>query len=94
MVPKDEELRPVMTRLPEKLRRRLEKAASANQRSMNAEIIYRLEESFVGGPLVGAQGWALMEERNQERHRDILRALHQLYVEANKRAENGEEGKS
>ena len=46
MAPKDEQLRPLMTRLPERLRRRLERAASANQRSMNAEIIYRLEQSF------------------------------------------------
>jgi Arc-like DNA binding domain len=85
MAPTDE-LRPVMTRLPERLRRRLERAAAANQRSMNAEIIHRLELSFGGGPLVGAEGLFLMEERMRERHAEVLRALHQL-----KRAENGEE---
>lgn len=46
MARKTEELRPVMTRLPEELRRRLERVAWASQRSMNAEIIHRLELSF------------------------------------------------
>jgi Arc-like DNA binding domain len=41
-----QELRPVMTRIPEALRRRLERAAARNNRSMNTEIIHRLEESF------------------------------------------------
>src|SRR5215831_18281007 len=46
MAPKDEELRPVMTRIPEKLRRRLEREAKWHRRSMNAEIVHRLQESF------------------------------------------------
>jgi Arc-like DNA binding domain len=46
MVRKSQELRPVMTRIPEGLRRRLEREADQNRRSMNAEIIHRLEESF------------------------------------------------
>ena len=46
MAPKEQELRPVMTRLPEKLRARLERAALKAKRSMNAEIIHRLQESF------------------------------------------------
>lgn len=45
MVPKTQELRPVMVRLPEKLRHWLERKAAANGRSMNTEIIHRLEES-------------------------------------------------
>ena len=40
------ELRPIMTRMPEKLRRRLEAAAKRQERSLNAEINYRLETSF------------------------------------------------
>jgi Arc-like DNA binding dprotein len=40
------ELRPVMTRIPEGLRRRLEKAAANSGRSMNSEMIYRLQQSF------------------------------------------------
>jgi hypothetical protein len=35
-----------MTRLPESLRRRLERAAAQNKRSMNTEIIHRLEQSL------------------------------------------------
>jgi hypothetical protein len=46
MAPKDEELRPVMTRIPERLRRRLEREARWHRRSMNAEIIHRLQASF------------------------------------------------
>jgi hypothetical protein len=33
-------------RFPERLRLRIESAADRNQRSMNAEIIHRLEQSF------------------------------------------------
>ena len=46
MVRKSQELRPVMTRIPEGLRRRLERDAEQNRRSMNAEIVARLEASF------------------------------------------------
>jgi len=46
MARKTQELRPVMTRIPETLRRRLERAATRNNRSMNTEIIHRLEQSF------------------------------------------------
>jgi hypothetical protein len=46
MVRKSQELRPVMTRIPEGLRRRLEREAEQNRRSMNAEIVARLEASF------------------------------------------------
>jgi hypothetical protein len=35
-----------MTRLPEGLRRQLERDAARNVRSMNAEIIHRLEQSY------------------------------------------------
>ena len=46
MVRKSRQLRPVMTRIPEGLRRKLEREAEQNGRSMNAEIIHRLESSF------------------------------------------------
>jgi hypothetical protein len=36
-----------MTRLPEALRRKLERSAKAFERSMNAEIIHRLNQSYV-----------------------------------------------
>jgi Arc-like DNA binding domain len=35
-----------MTRIPEGLRRRLEREARWHRRSMNAEIVHRLQESF------------------------------------------------
>jgi hypothetical protein len=54
MARKDVELRPVMTRIPESLRRRLDREADRNRRSMNAEIIHRLEESFAPDPLFEA----------------------------------------
>jgi len=37
-----------MTRMPEHLRTRIQKEAKLNSRSMNAEIIHRLQESFRG----------------------------------------------
>jgi hypothetical protein len=40
------ELRPLMTRLPEGLRGRLEREAARNDRSMNSEIIERLQRTF------------------------------------------------
>jgi hypothetical protein len=43
---KDKELHPTMVRLPERLRQHLEQNASLNGRSMNSEIIYRLERSL------------------------------------------------
>jgi hypothetical protein len=38
----------VALRLPEGMRKQLQEAAAANGRSMNAEIVKRLERSFVG----------------------------------------------
>ena len=46
MAQKGPELRPVMTRIPEKLRQRLEREAKFRGRSMNMEIVTRLQESF------------------------------------------------
>jgi Arc-like DNA binding domain len=46
MARKPTELRPIMARLPEGLRRRLEREAKRNNRSMNAEIINRLFRSI------------------------------------------------
>ena len=46
MTKKMNELRPVMTRIPEGLRRKLMREAEQNGRSMNGEIIHRLTGSF------------------------------------------------
>lgn len=47
MVRKSQKLRPLMARIPEGLRRKLEREAEQNRRSMNAELIHRLTQSFV-----------------------------------------------
>lgn len=46
MAKKPEELRPVMVRIPEVIRRQLARDAKKNGRSMNTEIIHRLTESL------------------------------------------------
>jgi plasmid stability protein len=46
MARKPTELRPLMLRIPEALRKRIEVEATKNDRSMNAEIIHRLQDSF------------------------------------------------
>jgi hypothetical protein len=46
MARKPTELRPLMLRIPEALRKRIEVEATKNDRSMNAEIINRLQNSF------------------------------------------------
>jgi Arc-like DNA binding domain len=40
------ELRPLMARIPESLRHRLEQSAAKAGRSLNAELIHRLEQSY------------------------------------------------
>ena len=55
MARKPTELRPLMVRMPERLRARLEREASRSDRSMNTEIVRRLEASLSsedahGGP--------------------------------------------
>jgi hypothetical protein len=54
MVRKSQELRPVMTRIPEGLRSKLAREGKKNGRSMNAEIVYRLEQSFEQGDIIEA----------------------------------------
>ena len=46
MIRKQSETADLRLRFPEKLRLRIESAAGQNQRSMNAEIMHRLERSF------------------------------------------------
>lgn len=47
MAPNLKELRPVMVRIPESVRRQLAREAKKNGRSMNTEIIHRLGQSLV-----------------------------------------------
>jgi DNA-binding transcriptional MocR family regulator len=78
----------VMVRLPEKLRRWMERAAAENGRSMNSEIIYRLERSIATESEL-ERVMARLEEQMKKRQAELLRELQQI-----KRAGNGEEGKS
>jgi len=63
---KDQELRPVMTRIPEGLRRRLEREAKWHRRSMNAEIVHRLQESFDIPDQAGAIASDIVSEIDSE----------------------------
>jgi Arc-like DNA binding domain len=81
MARKAQQLTGVMVRLPERLRRWMERAAAENGRSMNSEIIHRLERSIATEP---------------ELERIMARVEEQMarVEERLKRAENREEGKS
>ena len=46
MARKPADLVPLMLRLSEDLRHRIEREANRNQRSLNAEVVRRLEQSF------------------------------------------------
>jgi hypothetical protein len=88
MARKAQQLTGVMVRLPEKLRRWMERAAAENGRSMNSEIIYRLERSIATESEL-ERVMARLEEQMKKRQAELLRELQQI-----KRAGNGEEGKS
>jgi len=66
---KDQELRPVMTRIPEGLRRRLEREAKWRRRSMNAEIVSRLQQSFDIPDQAGAIASDIASEIESELYR-------------------------
>ena len=109
MARKAQELTGVMVRLPEKLRRRLERTASTRGRSMNTEIIHRLEQSFAREaallrtvpPLVDALTESVRAlERiaagvdQRALEQGILRIDEQGNLHVNRPAEKGEEDKS
>lgn len=73
MALKATDLRPIMTRLPEGLRKRLERSARDNRRSMNAEIIHRLVESYAA-----ADTMAVFREGGREAAAASARALMQV----------------
>jgi hypothetical protein len=97
MARKAQELRPVMVRLPEKLRRRLERAAFLSGRSMNSEIIYLLEHTFTlwGDPPTPAQHQREMAQIERWwKKRTAWEAEVERTLERLKRADKGEAGKS
>jgi len=75
MARKPADIVPLMVRLRESLRARLERAAERNQRSMNLEIAARLEQSFTRDEMRAGD-----EERKKAM--DMLnRSNHQLMME-------------
>src|SRR5262249_29666135 len=84
MVRKDQELRPVMTRIPEGLRRRLEREAKFRGRSMNAEIVKRLQEAFD----IVDQTSAIVEDVSSEVARAVGDAVFTLQKRLDGRLDN------
>lgn len=69
-------------RIPEELKNKIEVAAQENRRSMTAEIVHRLEESFtpdgsIGGALSG--DYVIPEDTPDE---EIDRAIHNAIAKA------------
>jgi hypothetical protein len=84
MARKAQKLRPVMTRIPETLRRRLERLAARNGRSMNSEIIHRLQRTIAIDDSGAATN--LLEflrspgvEVTEANERDVAVALHNTF---------------
>lgn len=63
---KPTELRPIMTRIPERLRKRLAKEAERNFTSMNSEIVRRLEQSLNVSDIVDAVVKEMQRRANAE----------------------------
>ena len=64
-------------RMPQELRERLTEAAKANNRSMNAEIVARLERSFQDGDEDFEQGFrSVMQEKEIARLNALLDEKH------------------
>jgi hypothetical protein len=56
------EIIPFGLRIPEDLKKRIDKAAAKSARSINAEIVARLNDSFERGPLADYADGQLIEE--------------------------------
>ncbi|MEZ1423383.1 Arc family DNA-binding protein [Pseudomonas monteilii] len=69
-------LPPYSLRLPQELRARLEKAAEISRRSLNAEMVARLEDSFTPSPSITLPAMTLSASPDLiEATRQQLRAL-------------------
>jgi hypothetical protein len=72
---KSTELRPIMTRIPEGLRKRLERSARVADRSMNSEIIHRLMQSYEKEEVSEALMSLLGGDDNAKTLRALVRVL-------------------
>jgi hypothetical protein len=103
MVRKTQKLRPVMVRLPETLRRQLAELADSNARSMNTEIIYRLEQALTEDRAKEPPKASLAErldkiEKTLESYASVLKAQQKVAQDAlaalareSKKTDKGEE---
>ena len=76
------EIQKTALRLPRWLHESIHEAADKNGRSMNAEIVARLEQSFTGQGLLGQAmieaETKKMEERFEEMRKDLLDEVKQI----------------
>lgn len=63
-----DELKKFITRMPVVLHDDLSKAAQSNRRSMNAELIARLTQSFAGNSSVGSNSTGAAVDQNNFHH--------------------------
>jgi Arc-like DNA binding domain len=85
MARKPDDLHPTMVRLPETLRRDLDRWADLHGRSLNAEIIYRLEQSLAddkGGRSLSDRLDQI--EKNLDFFGGIMKAQHKVAEDAQK----------
>jgi len=88
MARKPDDLHPTMVRLPETLRRDLERWADIHGRSLNAEIIFRLEQSLAdnkGGRSLSDRLDQI--EKNLDFFGGIMRAQQRVAQDAQKTAQ-------
>jgi hypothetical protein len=76
MARKSQGSRPTMVRLPAGVRRELERVAELHQRSLSAEVIYRLEQS-----LLAPEERPSAEEQIRAELRDVREELRELRAE-------------
>ncbi|MEE7478413.1 Arc family DNA-binding protein [Methylobacterium hispanicum] len=72
------------------LRRRVEEAAAENGRSLNAEIVNRLERSFLGNKLLAAAGGSEKERPPIENMYEVVKILYEVMDKAKELEDRGE----
>src|SRR5262245_50075725 len=80
MARKSQGSRPTMVRLPAGVRRELERVADLHQRSLSAEVIYRLEQSLLSENTPKERP-AQSEEQIRDELRDVRDELRELRAE-------------
>lgn len=81
---KDDRYTRITLRIPRDLHAQLVDAADATSKSMNAEIVARLQDSFIGVPMPGSES-ALRSERDAKALAQQLQEIAQMFREMAKR---------